>query len=238
MLEDLINQKKKLESEKEYGWFIDGKTFGAAIKDYVFSENSEILPNITSSVNNEQVAADCENAMKELINLFAKYDIPYENISMVTYPQFYCRQYILDDAKQDIDNGRDFHELVLTRFKDYILEGIIPVRFMFWPVNMNVPAIYSPDKNYSINVGAFISERRSKQCYEEISSFIKNLTVVGNIEFDKFVKLMVKNGYSVDATTDNPSPDFNSYLISYFQHVKRGLTFDFGINADFSRKRS
>ena len=236
MLEDLINQKKKLESEKEYGWFIDGKTFGAAIKDYVFSENAYVLPNITSSVNNEQVATDCENAMKELINLFAKYDIPYENITMVTYPQFYCRQYILDDAKQDIANGRDFHELVLERFKNHILEGIIPVRFMLWPVGMKVPAIYSPDKNDSINVGAFMGQRRSTQCCEEVSNFIKNSSVVGDIEFDKFVKLMKKNGYSIEAT-DVLSPDFNSYLDGYFQHVENGLLYDFRINADFSRIR-
>lgn len=236
MLEDLINQKKKLESEKEYGIFIDGKTFGGAVKDFVFSEKSEILPTIISWVNNEKVVADCENAMKELINLFAKYDIPYQNIMMYAYPQFYCRQYILDDAKQDIANGRDFHELVLERFKDHILEGIIPVRFKFNPAGIIVPAKYSPDKNQEISVGVFISQRRSIQCCEEISKFIDNSTVVGDIEFDKFVKLMKKNGYSVEAT-DVLSPDFNSYLDGYFQHVENGLLYDFHINADFSRIR-
>lgn len=237
MLDDLIKYKEELEQAKDYGLFADGLiSHFDATPDFELGKEGYSLTDIWNRVNNEQVAQKCEDTMRDAIVLLSKYDIPYANIMLASYPSFFVKKYVLEEARHDYDEGKNLHEFVLRRFKNNVLENVIPVRFIFDLDSMIIPAEYLPEGKGLMRVTEYIRTNRNSECIKEIEKFCTNSIFEGVINFDKFVNLMRKNGFSATAT-DNILPCFESYLSVYFEQIEREVTYDFYIGANFSRSR-
>jgi len=237
MLKDLIKQKEQLEQEKEYMAFFDGLASRLNTKeDFAFGNGGCSLADIWSRINTEDVALKCEETMEKLIHIFSKYDIPFKNISMASSPQFYIKKHILEEARPLLDSKKNLHEFLLKRCENHILENIIPVTFVLDPNSMWIPVEYLPDGKTAMNVGEYLCEKRNSEIIKEIEDYCNNLIFSGIINFNRFVKFMEKNGYSVYAN-DVYKPNFKTYLSGYFEHIEENSFYDLNINADFSRGR-